>query len=650
MRQRSPSSHCHGSTGSAVTSDRSSDIYTMDEETELLRSCQLFIDPAAHVLVCFRPQCLFGLSSKVGQVGDHLNRRHAVPNDVRSRIAKLLRRREPALQHPSDAPLRPDRSEPDPSLRKFEGFACKFCDYRTIAKQNTSRHIADRHEQERERLDVRPLAMFLPVYLQAWTRNPPESRYWVVCEDGNDKTRPVGSQETFDHLEDLHRRERRRNQGIADDGAAATLNAKPAYPELRPWLERTEWEVTYQDVHRVFLRTLTGIPSKPPFSRSLLLGRAGTGDGRARLGQDVVISADDEQRIAVLSMAAMSVMERCEHTARTTGRNLLCWLRSLRPNATYSKPFTFVSHASSRMKYYALLKRFLAMVFRAYRIPIQVRRRTAGIRFKKAQLDLIEAIWNHEVWKEDDAMTPGFWGQAHKFGGPSTAQGLGSCSDGVAGFEDDLSDVGSVCEDDEDEDVEDDGYEDGEADDRDEIAEVSAFPSGDMLKTQAVEALELLFGLIMEFCTEEVTDGRPASTLLVYFSGILGFLPDCTGFLPAKSYTPHLAGLMYIQRLLFLEYALPARGYPLLAISQRPRRDQIARLQAVRQTYAVVGAQSPFDELSSLMAYLLTLVFSPGTRRAPRIRTPHWSNLLPPAHFPTSRFPGMSTRYHFSFP
>ena len=107
----------------------------------------------------------------------------------------------------------------------------------------------------------------------------------------------------------------------------------------------------------------------------------------------------------------------------------------------------------------------------------------------------------------------------------------------------------------------------------------------------------------MNFCTEEITDGRPVSTLLVYFSGILGFLLDCNGFLLARSYTPYLAGLMYVQRLLFLKYALLAREYRLLAISQRPQKRQIAKLQAVRQTYTVIGAQSPFEELSSLMAY-----------------------------------------------
>lgn len=460
--------------------------------------------------------------------------------------------------------------------------------------------------------------MFLPVYLQAWIRNPPEGRYWVVCEDGNE-TRPVEDQEAFHHLGELYRRERQHNQSISDERAMATLNAKPTYPELRPWLERTGWEVTYRNAHRVLLRSLAEMPSRLPSAQPLLLGRAGTGDGRARLDRDVVISADDEQKTAVLCMAAMSVMERCEHTARATSRNLPCWLRSLRPNATYSKPFAFVSRPSSRMKYYALLKRFLATVFRASRMPVQVRRRAAGIWFKKAQLDLIEAIWNHEAWERHDALTPGYWGrQAQRPGMSRTAQDPVGRGDGdrvELSEDDDLSDAETIYEDDGEEyavdggdECEDgEGGEGGEDNGRDgEVeAEAARTPTGYGLGlgTQAAEVLELLFVLLLEFCKDEVTDGRPASTLLVYFSGILGFSPDCNSYLLTKSYTPHLAGLICVQRLLFLEYALPAREYPLLAIPQRPRRDQIAKFQAVRQRYAVLGAQSPFEELVSLMAY-----------------------------------------------
>lgn len=37
------------------------------------------------------------------------------------------------------------------------------------------------------------------------------------------------------------------------------------------------------------------------------------------------------------------------------------------------------------------------------------------------------------------------------------------------------------------------------------------------------ELMELLLGLSLALCTEHLTDGQPNSTVLVYFSGILGF-------------------------------------------------------------------------------------------------------------------------------
>ncbi|KAH9212838.1 hypothetical protein DL95DRAFT_303589, partial [Leptodontidium sp. 2 PMI_412] len=59
--------------------------------------------------------------------------------------------------------------------------------------------------------------------------------------------------------------------------------------------------------------------------------------------------------------------------------------------------------------------------------------------------------------------------------------------------------------------------------------------------------------------------------LLVYFNGVLGFLLNARSFLLTKKYTPYLFALIYIQRLLFLEYALLLRPYPYLSIPRRSR-------------------------------------------------------------------------------
>jgi hypothetical protein len=72
---------------------------------------------------------------------------------------------------------------------------------------------------------------------------------------------------------------------------------------------------------------------------------------------------------------------------------------------------------------------------------------------------------------------------------------------------------------------------------------------------------ELIFRFGIFFAAEEFTDGQTHSSLLVYYAGILGLSADGRTFRRAKDYTPKLSGLIYIQRLLFLEVALPHKTY-----------------------------------------------------------------------------------------
>ncbi|KAM5526752.1 hypothetical protein FOXYSP1_20871 [Fusarium oxysporum f. sp. phaseoli] len=306
-------------------------------------------------------------------------------------------------------------------------------------------------------------------------------------------------------------------------------------------------------------------------------------------------------------MAVDMVMDRYEQTARTTSRSLLRWLRSVRSHGCYAKPFTFVGKAASRRKYIRLLKPFVALVFRAYRLPASIRQRRPGIRFKKSQLRLISALWNHEAWTQHDALTEQLWRRMKPSGGANVEADWDAESiDREEDYEDEDDVMGA---DNSEADDMDDGDDESEQEDDDRNENQSwrtnkmGNSGGEKMPPWIEEVLEFLFGLIMAFCTEEVMDGRPDSTLLVYFSGVLGFSADLTGFLPARSYTSNLAALIYVQRLLFLEYALPAQGCPHLGIARRPRTDQLACLQNVRQEYLVLGSQSPFEELFSLLAF-----------------------------------------------
>ncbi|KAH7199222.1 hypothetical protein BKA60DRAFT_470242 [Fusarium oxysporum] len=574
---------------------------------------RLSVDAQAQVLICCHDTCRFALAPSPTQVSEHLRRKHNVAATERRQVMNILEARIRKLRDPSDAPIREDGSSYDPNLNLIHGYTCKLCIERTGSSQRISRHIASKHEVERLRLGVRRKAMYEPAFLQAWTKSPPGGRYWIVEYRGI-TTRPIGGKDIYNHLQGVFECERRLQQGSSAGQAAVGRDAgsetsskilTSTFTDLRPWLERTGWEETYKSFDRDLLRNLTIMPSASSSCRGLVLGRARSGTTHTVLDEVLISSADNERKIAAILVAVDVVMDRCEQTAQTTSRSLLCWLRSVRPHGCYAKPFTFVGKVASRTKYIRLLKRFIAMIFRAFCLPTNVCRRRAGIRFKRSQLKAITAVWNHCIWDQHGATTLSFWQSVRAH---SVAEYQASWDERAENSEEsvteDSDDMDSVSESGESENGDEDyGYDSDEEEEAEERDGANITANASEENTDLAEMLERLFGLVMAFSTEEVVDGRPASTLLVYFSGILGFTTDSTGFLPARSYTSNLAALIYTQRLLFLEYALPARAYLSLGITQRPRTGQVARLQDVRQKYTVLGSQSPFEELFSLLAY-----------------------------------------------
>ncbi|RBR24099.1 uncharacterized protein FIESC28_03098 [Fusarium coffeatum] len=115
-----------------------------------------------------------------------------------------------------------------------------------------------------------------------------------------------------------------------------------------------------------------------------------------------------------------------------------------------------------------------------------------------------------------------------------------------------------------------------------------------------IEFLELLYQLCLTISTERSIEGRPSSTLLVFFSGILGFSQDCKHFLLARQFCPYLSGLIYIQRLILMERALPLREYRVIGIPQRSYANQLDQLNSIRQKYMIAGTQYPLAEMTSL--------------------------------------------------
>jgi hypothetical protein len=98
----------------------------------------------------------------------------------------------------------------------------------------------------------------------------------------------------------------------------------------------------------------------------------------------------------------------------------------------------------------------------------------------------------------------------------------------------------------------------------------------------------------LSVCLIQHGEEQQESTLM-HFTAVLGIRKDTGGFLLAGAYTPHLAGIVYCMRLLMLKHALPPD------VVEGPNPTQ--RVIEVHHRWLVDDEQSPFSDISSLLAY-----------------------------------------------
>jgi hypothetical protein len=73
--------------------------------------------------------------------------------------------------------------------------------------------------------------------------------------------------------------------------------------------------------------------------------------------------------------------------------------------------------------------------------------------------------------------------------------------------------------------------------------------------------LESLFELFLTFWTDRLHDGNLKRTPVANFLGVLGIDPSTLAFRKPYNDTTNLSALIWVGRLLLLEYALPLRPY-----------------------------------------------------------------------------------------
>lgn len=112
---------------------------------------------------------------------------------------------------------------------------------------------------------------------------------------------------------------------------------------------------------------------------------------------------------------------------------------------------------------------------------------------------------------------------------------------------------------------------------------------------------ETVFQLLVMFWTDLSADGVLEGKAIIHFSGVLGIHPYELAYRTAYDYTPYLSALLWVGRLVILEYALPLRAYTTLDVPWPARAtyvDQGKRLCAdIRPVYLQRGSFSPMGYL-----------------------------------------------------
>ncbi|PVH67336.1 hypothetical protein DL98DRAFT_393806, partial [Cadophora sp. DSE1049] len=129
---------------------------------------------------------------------------------------------------------------------------------------------------------------------------------------------------------------------------------------------------------------------------------------------------------------------------------------------------------------------------------------------------------------------------------------------------------------------------------------------------------ENMFQLLAMFWTDTSKNGNMDACALVHFTGVLGIHSTELAYRTAYAFTPLLSSLIWIGRLLLLEYALPLQPYSHLRIPWPARAqypDQVSRLVGhIHPKYMRRGCFSPLGYMCERMHHARTIASREGPR------------------------------------
>jgi hypothetical protein len=499
-----------------------------------LISLGLYLNSPECAIICTR--CQYALQPAGEAVSKHLWEKHEVPLNQRVGLNSFVRSLH--LPDPNVLPSRPDRSAPHPHLLIQPGFRCIHCRYTTTSRNLLQRHMGTSHQIGVNRGHRSEDHGNQRIMLQCWTANGCRS-YWEVLP-----TLPTTTPGEAAQVSPNRRRrltsllDFEQNRSKTGNNVLATTTGVPDFISQSNWMRRTGWASTFANADLNLIFRLSVLPR----TKDLTRGQP------KRIHADVLIDPANEHRLSMICDAVDHFMDRCEETLQHSDHILRRWLRSQRRDHPQQAPFEIPGRKATRIRYHSLWKRTICYFLRIYLLHGQFSHGAVALRLTDVQREEIQHLW-HQSLEALHSERPGSSPLARKKSqsqsldcqlfpnsDPDTAitsstltcetllgpQEIDDTSSYNTSEEEDASTYSDVYD-----------YRSGCSESEDSNCfnlEDHSFSRNDSPSQTSNNKIAEWVGRFSEFlCKEKFFDGKSSSTLLVYFSGVLGICTDgCT--------------------------------------------------------------------------------------------------------------------------
>ncbi|KAI9811941.1 MAG: hypothetical protein M1826_003013 [Phylliscum demangeonii] len=126
--------------------------------------------------------------------------------------------------------------------------------------------------------------------------------------------------------------------------------------------------------------------------------------------------------------------------------------------------------------------------------------------------------------------------------------------------------------------------------------------------------MDQLFALATMCIQQRLQESRPFTSPMMHFLAVMGIDEVANKLRRPQTYTRVLAGILYINRLLALEYAVPQQAWPTLdLLASAARADQLMHLKSIRGAWLTEASGSPTSKIFRQLAYGTGVIKAEGS-------------------------------------